>query len=449
MKISPSISVLRSLMLGLTLAAMGAAAVDPAPGARVSVIGQSGFAGSSINVLANLQHTVFSDAGVQYAGYYDAEGHLVLARRAVETDDWEIRRTEYRANVADAHNTVALVIDGAGYLHVAWDHHGNPLNYAKSVRPGSLELGPRQPMTGQRETRVTYPAFLRMPNGDLLFLFRDGASGRGNLALHRYHLAEERWEPVHGSLIDGEGRRSAYTSALVDAHGVLHLAWNWRESPDVATNHDLCYARSADGGVTWMTTAGDPLELPLNLERAEYALRIPQDRALMNPPSLGVDEAGHPYLTNYWRPEGSEIPQYHLVHHDGTAWHTTQISQRTTPFELRGANTKRPPLSRSVVLARRSGGRQEVWVVYRDDDQGGRVILARCADLRSAGSVWSFQPLTTGSIGAWEPSIDPVPWKERGEIHLLVQKVEQRDGNDRDAAAVAPTPVGILVWPAR
>jgi hypothetical protein len=74
----------------------------------------------------------------------------------------------------------------------------------------------------------------------------------------------------------------------------LHLAWNWRDTPDVATNHDLCYARSDDGGETWTTSAGAPLALPVTAATAEYAARIPRNRNLMNPPSIAADQDGRP-----------------------------------------------------------------------------------------------------------------------------------------------------------
>ena len=41
--------------------------------------------------------------------------------------------------------------------------------------------------------------------------------------------------------------------ACVDTKGTIHISWVWRESPDVASNHDLCYAKSADG-ITWVNS---------------------------------------------------------------------------------------------------------------------------------------------------------------------------------------------------
>ena len=422
-----------------------AADLAPAGGARLLQIAPDAFAGSSVNVLANSQHTLLTHGDTQYAAFYAADSTLVLAQRTHGSDAWTTHRTALKGRTADAHNTVALGVDGDGFLHVAWDHHNNPLNYTRGVAPGSLELGPREAMTGSHENRVTYPAFLPLPNGDLLFFYRDGGSGRGNLVLNRYDVRAHRWSQIHASLINGEGACSAYPAYTVDARGTLHLAWVWRATPDVATNQDIAYARSADGGVTWTSVDNRPLTVPFTAANADYALRVGPNRSLMNPPSLAADADGRPLIANYWTPEGSDIPQFHVVRHTGNAWRVTQVTARTTPFTLAGGGTKNPPISRAVLAVRASedAGR-EVVLVYRDDERGGRIIAATCEDLRKTG--WRFTALTTGSVGAWEPSFDPVAWDRTGELHLLVQPVVQRDGNDREAAAVAPTPVSVLIW---
>jgi hypothetical protein len=101
------------------------------------------WAGSSINVVANIRQALFTDSRTQCAAFYDAEGFMLLAKRILGDDTRGIRWSQYKGNVADAHNSISLVVDGEGVVHVSWDHHANPLNYARSVVPGSLELGPR------------------------------------------------------------------------------------------------------------------------------------------------------------------------------------------------------------------------------------------------------------------------------------------------------------------
>jgi hypothetical protein len=189
-----------------------------------------------------------------------------------------LKRTAYKGNAADAHNTISLMVDGTGYLHISWDHHVNPLNYCKSKGPGSLELTDKLSLTGSNEQKVTYPEFHKLSNGNLLFLYRDGQSGKGNLVLNRYDSKTKQWTQLHTNLIDGEGKRNAYWQAYTDAKGTIHLSWVWRESPDVASNHDMCYARSADGGKTWKTSAGKKYIVPITAATAEYTCTIPQKK---------------------------------------------------------------------------------------------------------------------------------------------------------------------------
>ncbi|HEY5550370.1 MAG TPA: BNR-4 repeat-containing protein [Opitutaceae bacterium] len=430
------------------LAAVHCAATElrPAGDARLLPIAGDGWSGSSINVVAGLQNTLITHGATQFAAFYAADSTIVLARREIGSDVWTTRRTDIIGRTANAHNTVAIAVDGDGFLHIAWDHHGDPLNYARSTAPLSLELGPREPMTGSLESEVTYPAFLELPGGDLLFLYRDGRSGRGNLVLNRYSVRARTWTQIQPNLIDGEGARSAYTNAVVDRRGVFHLAWNWRSSPDVATNHDIAYARSADGGVTWTSIAGTPLPVPITAANADYALRVGPNRSMMNPPSLAVDGQGRPYIASFWTPEGSDIPQFHLVFRDADQWRVAQVSRRTTPFVLAGTATKRPPLSRAVVAVREPWRKpREVYLVYRDDERSGRIVAAECRDFARPDE-WNFRDLTASSVGAWEPSLDPAQWTRMSQVHMLVQQVVQRDGNDTEAAATEPTVVSSMIW---
>jgi len=418
---------------------------DRAGTARLIPISGAAFAGSSVNVVANVRQSVFTHGRTQFAAFYDADRFMVLARRSRDDDRWETRRTAHQGNAADAHNSISLVVDGAGILHVAWDHHASPLNYARGVAPGSLELGPRLAMTGQRESRVTYPQFSRLPGGDLLFLYRDGASGRGTLVLNRYVVAKGAWTAVQTNLIDGEGERSPYWDMTIDRQGTLHLAWVWRESPDVATNHDICYARSADEGRTWSGSDGIRVAVPITARTAEYAVRIPQNSNLMNSPAITADDGGRPYVTTYWSATPGAAPRFHVVHREGAAWRIIEGPARTDVFTLSGGGTKAPPISRAVVLVEPDGRASRIHLIYRDSGPagGGRVTAATLE--RPGGRTWAVRDLTSEPVGAWEPAIDPTAWAGLREVHMLVQRVTQRDGDDRTGEA-APTPIGLLVW---
>lgn len=130
----------------LNLTSGDALASKPTPRAETKGVWQiplidRAYAGSSVNVVAGSRQTLFTDGGYQYAGFYDARGRLVLAKRRLPQDDWKIRTTRFGTAPADAHNTISLVVDGQGYLHLAWGHHNSALNYSRSLKPGGLAMG--------------------------------------------------------------------------------------------------------------------------------------------------------------------------------------------------------------------------------------------------------------------------------------------------------------------
>jgi hypothetical protein len=376
----------------------------------------------------------------QYIAFYSEDAHVVLAKRKLGTTKWRIYKTPYTGNTKDAHNGISIAVDGSGLLHMSWDHHCDPLNYCRAVAPGSLELTGRMQMTRENESKVTYPEFFNLPNGDLLFLYRDGSSGNGNTMLNRYDVTARRWSVVQHPLIDGQGQRNAYTNQIaVDGDGSWHISWCWRETGNVATNHDICYAKSPDGGKTWFKSTGERYILPITADNAEYVRHIRQNSELINQTSMTVDSKGRPLIATYWRPDGTKIPQYHVTHYDGERWKTTPITRRKTPFSLSGGGTKRLPISRPKILADSS---DRLYLIFRDEERAGRVSVAICQDLKRAK--WRIEDLTDDSVGLWEPTYDSVLWQRENVLHLFLQNVEQKD---RDALEeTPPTMVSVLEW---
>ncbi|NJD11981.1 MAG: neuraminidase, partial [Gemmatimonadetes bacterium] len=427
-----------ALRLLLVLAAAGGCTVPRLADAPASVhrvpIGP-GWARSSINAVIFRGYSLFTHAGTQYAAWYDGAGRMMLAKRQRGSDRGEIRPTRYSGNVQVAHNAISIAVDGRGVLHVAWDHHGQPLNYARSTAPGSLELSERLAMTGDREDQVTYPQFTPLPDGGLLFLYRAGGSGRGDVLLNRWHVTSGRWGSVAHPLIDGEGVRNAYPNPLViDARGNWQLSWVWRETPDVATNHDVLYAVSPDEGRSWRSSAGRPYPLPITAATAEVARAIPQGSGLINQTSMAVDATGRPMIATYWRPSGSDVPQYQLLWRADGEWRSSRIGERRQPFRLEGEGTRRIPLSRPLVLAGDGGA---AYVVFRDEERGAGIMVACSTD--AARSDWRIREIDAEPVGLWEPSYDPVVWQQHRILHLFHQLVGQRAAAALDD--VGPQPV--------
>lgn len=395
-----------------------------------------GYSKTSVNTTVFRNNSIVTHAGYQYISYYDAEGWVILGKRKEGTCEWTLNRTQYRGNVKDAHNDISLMVDGDGYLHVSFDHHGHQLNYCRSVGPGSLTLGEKEPMIGTEEGDVTYPEFYTLKGGDLLFAYRSGASGRGNLVLNRYDVKQRKWLRVQDVLIDGQNKRNAYWQLYVDKAGTIHLSWVWRESWHVETNHDMCYARSYDNGKTWYKSNGELYVLPITKDNAEYACRIPQNSELINQTSMSADDKGNPYIATYWRDSTSNVPQYRLVWYDGKKWNNRQVGHRTTSFSLKGGGTKMIPVARPRIVV---DGRK-AYYIFRDVERGSKVSMAYTDNV--SGGTWNVTDLTDFSVEAWEPSHDTELWKQKRRLNLFVERTMQGDGER--TVEIEPQPVYVL-----
>jgi hypothetical protein len=173
---------------------------------------ENGYAGSRINSVSIRKDNVLTVGDFQFVSFYRRHrepvshpdnNNVAVARRRISQKNWEVFGTTFKSlDIDDAQNVVSIGVDGTGILHMSWGMHADPFLYAKSDASvlGSIPI--RMVSLGKAgmtnlETGVTYPAFLTIPNGDMLFLFREGGSGSGDTYLNRCNLATGTWTPVH------------------------------------------------------------------------------------------------------------------------------------------------------------------------------------------------------------------------------------------------------------
>jgi BNR repeat-containing family member len=402
----------------------------------------SGWARNSINTVPFRKNSLVSAKGFQFISFYNQDGEVVVGRRKLGTVTWTLQTTRYKGATTDAHNAISIMVDGEGYLHLAWNHHNSPLMYCKSTSPLSLEFGPMTSMTGKNEERITYPEFHLLKNGNLLFFYRDGRSGSGKLAINQYDVKTRLWSSVSDNLIDGETHNNPYWQASIDPRGTIHISWVWRGSYDVSSNHDLCYARSDDNGKTWEKSTGEKYVLPITESTAEYAWKIPKESELINQTSMTTDVAGNPFIATYWRNAGNEIPQYHIVYKSGGAWQNISLNFRSTPFRLAGGGTKRIPIARPQVFVTGKGKDLSVIMVFRDEERKHRVSALIMKNLSAPH--WDIVDLTNTDMGSWEPTYDIELWNQKKIIDLFIQHVEQADAEG--LVKSKPQMISVLEW---
>lgn len=471
--------------------------------AGASAINSVAFVRSSIKTIGNQQFITWYGRH-QYDSAAAYNNTIWIGRRTLGSSQWEIfRHPTFTANtITDGHDVICYGIDGDGYMHVSWGMHGDAFHYAKSTTPvtgsGPITLGPDGLMTGTEST-VTYPQFLKLPGGDLLFIFREVASGNGDTYVNRYSIATQTWSNVHGSastqspFIKGTGWTPNYNAYLnmpqlggPDGDDLI-LTWCWRYEPvggdspagqdGYQTNNNLNFARSPDAGATWQRFDGTAYSLPITRDleistanKAEIIVPIPEGSSLINQASTCLDHNDNPVTCTWWAPEtpsGNFRRQYMVVFRDdnGTpdpgddSWQTRAVSNRITdPTGTRYAENHVRDVGRPILV---NDDDDRVIVAYRDNQANN---IASVDSSLSAGVsngltivhslpkaddphrlVWIQFDLTTENLGNYEPIIDNELWDRDRQLHFLYQPAE---GQGYTAPANLASRFSVLEWDA-
>lgn len=190
---------------------------------------------------------------------------------------WATTRIDTHTLLDPYHTQASLAFDRDGYLHVAYNMHNLPWQYAVSYRPydasqfvfkgqtvtlsqlDALRLANKThyPDAGKAKlpgNQITYPAFFKNRSGDLYVTYRYAMrparawEARARAAgVARYDAMHHTWIPVGGIIslstgdIDPDGKTNLSTTAFAydpgyipylvtlafDADDVMHAIWTW------------------------------------------------------------------------------------------------------------------------------------------------------------------------------------------------------------------------------
>jgi hypothetical protein len=467
------------------------------------------YAGSSgINTISFICSNLMTLGNQQFIAYYGRHqtstsyafnNTIWIGRRTLGASVWQIFRTNFTPNdITDGHDVVVFGIDGAGYMHMSWGMHNatgtsntTGFHYTKSTAPvtgtNNIAFAPdAHNMTGN-EIEVTYPQFLTMPNGDMLYLYRvggaGGGSGNGNTFWNHYSLTTGTWNNCSVNsgtavpMINGESYSyNGYPNMpCMSPAGQLFLTWCWRYTPNYLTNENMAYAQSSDFGTTWQRSDGTSYDLGIaekfvsgvttdNNTLAQNTINIAQNSSLINQAGMCLDDEGVPVIATWWAPgsistntgstgSGNNRRQYMVAFPTTTStssvWAVRQVSNRTldaTSF-IDTNNTYVRDLGRPVPVVDAQG---RVLVIYRDDHGSGGISVAysqtRADD--PTRSTWTTIDLSGDNLGGYEPTIDLQRWQRDNVLDLVYQPsaYTAMNGLTYSPPANTASQIGVLEW---
>jgi hypothetical protein len=295
---------------------------------------------------------LISDGVYQYIAFYDGEHQLNVGKRKLSKTEWDMAKLPERVGW-DTHNKILLFQDRKGYLHITGNMHCAPLRYYRTKAAGDIHTFEGiHKWTGDYENRVTYPTLLKLRDGSVYIMYRHGGSGNGMRILVQYNEDTQQWSKAVPIFTNGRDRNptcNAYPfgGIVEDKKGIWHIAWCWRETPDVITNFDICYAKSSDRGHSWKGWDGQDLELPITPENAHVVESIRQNSGLINGGSLVVDAEGRPYI-GYTRFDENGHNQIYIAMPVDDNWKIIQPTDWKHRFYFSGRGTipQYPPIPR-------------------------------------------------------------------------------------------------------
>ncbi len=437
--------------------------------------------GRAVNGVSFQDSILLTHDGYQYTAWYDNTTlTVILARRTVSgttTGAWETFNTgsSFVNGVnGDAHNVISLGICATdGTLHLSWDHHGNTLRYRRSVNAlcttnkaawGSGMMNPEQNWlvsSGQTIATVTYPLFVSSPTGGLAFQWRFGSSGSGDNMLSLYDGTTHSWSsPVQFDSRTGTYVEGAFTSTSRNAYlngfdfgpdGTMHITWTYREGAGTS-NHDICYAFSADQGVTWRNNVGDVIaktSLGEKISITSPGIRTKRkdlNQLLINQQAQCVDLDGRVHMLTLHRREdpGYESPNYTTAAYsiNGCAYYhyfrdpvSGNWAQRRIPPEI-------APVGSRPTIGYDAGGnlyaafltytnRGEVFPGYR----GGYLAIAT-ASKASSYTNWEVVYLSSTKFNG-EPLLDQTRLVQDNVLSVFIQE-------DSTIASAVGTPLHVI-----
>ncbi len=415
--------------------------------------------GTYINGKSYQQMPLDTYKGWQYVTYYNQQRQLCLARRKLSKGAWQIIHfDDYVFEGNDNHNVTVLgICRKDGTIHLAYDHHNDPLHYRVSQlgvanNPEAIKWSKNLfsdtrdwLKKGKPITRLTYPIFIQTPEGNLLFISRIGIPIDGQVRLSIYDPDKNGWSDSwnvtsQNGVYTFEGKTSKSRYAYLNGvhygpSGRLHISWCWREDMG-SVFRNVNYAYSDDNGQHWFNSAGQKIAGPGELISTDS----PGIKVWDVTPHQGQEVMMGQYVDGLDRPhivisrlrdgeaplplgkrDESKSAYYHYWRDDKGMWHQNEIY-----FPIGGgADSER---NRAKILATPDN---DLIVMFNNK---AKIVLMSA----TAENQYRDWKMIHEEEGPWdgEPLPDLSRWREEGILSIYMQKNPSKDGEPTDLYVV-------------
>jgi len=284
----------------------------------------------------------------------------------------------------DAHDNPVLSIDAAGHLWVFSNAHGTsrPSYIHRSLKPYDITA-----FEQVLKTNFSYAQPWWLPEHGLVLLHTRYQGNRRLLHVMRSPDGRDWSQPVPlATMAAGHYQMSHAARGRIGTAFNYHPAGkglNWR------TN--LYYLESLNGGATWQTVQGQPVEPPLT--EPDHVARVADYEArgrLVYLKDMGFTPQGQPvllYLTSGGYASGPDNGPRQLVvrHYTGSKWARHEVAETDNNYDFGTLDVQSARDWR--IIAALGPGPQPF-------NTGGEIVMLTTAD---AGVTWHRRQLTTGS----------------------------------------------------
>lgn len=391
----------------------------------------------SYNFAAFTQNHMVEADGFQYVVVIAEGGLPHVLKRSLSGGAWDIFDLSTipgnpfaSPNAPDGHNNFAIEITKDGYILITGNHHTNLCRAVRSESPHDISSWLQ--ISYSSDTWITYPRFVKYPDGTVQVFWRKGVSGDGE---YRSAIFDDTTLSFQAP-ITLIGPSQAVTSNPYEHYigvgldGSLHLAWGYRTSAGSAnTNFGLWYAKSMDKGVTFTSADGvNSYSIPLSDANAERIANLATGSGYVNQ-NGGCCDLLNNYHTVAWQYDANNDTQIQHIWFDGDGLKNEVVSKFNFKIDLT-ANLLDGSLSRPLIVHTRYG---KTFVIYHANYMG-RDHHIRAIDVSIAGKPIDFK-LASFNIGYSELSINVNEVLKTNDLKMLLSR--SQEGNTDLAAESA------------